>query len=74
MSKTQTASNISPKVTAATAGAGVAVALTTVVAWAVEQTTGIQIPGEVQGAFSIVLGALGAFVAGFWKVDPARQV
>lgn len=56
-----------PKVVAATAGAGVGVALGTVVTWIVEASAGIDIPAGVELAIGVILTAGLAFVGGYWK-------
>lgn len=52
------ATDISPKVTAAT----VAAAVTTIAVWAVEASTGIDIPSLVEGAVTTVLVFAGGYL------------
>lgn len=69
-----TSNPISPKVTASTIAAPVAVAATAVLVYVVESTAGIDIPELVEGSIAVLLAAAGAFVAGYVKRDPARHV
>lgn len=55
-----------PKVLAATAGSAVGGAAALLLAWILGMF-GVMVPGEVQGAVSILLVAAGTFVAGYWK-------
>lgn len=55
---TRPATSIAPKV----AGATLAAAVTVIAVWAVEATTGIAIPTEVQGAVTIVLAFVGGYI------------
>lgn len=54
-------SGISPKVVSASAAA----AVTTIVAYLVNQFTGVDVPAEVQGAFTVIL----TFAAGYFTPD-----
>lgn len=56
-----------PKVIAATTGAGVGVALGTVITWIVEASAGIDIPDGVELAIGVIFTAGLAFVGGYWK-------
>lgn len=64
---------VSPKVYASTIGGGVAVATTTIIVYVIETTATIDIPSPVEGSLAVVLGAAGAFLAGYIKTDPARH-
>ena len=54
-------SGISPKVVSASAAA----AVTTIIAYLVNQFTGVDVPAEVQGAFTVIL----TFAAGYFTPD-----
>ena len=69
-----TSNPISPKVTASTVAAPVAVAATAVLVYVIESTAGIDIPELVEASIAVLLAAGAAFVAGFVKRDPARHV
>lgn len=63
---------VSPKVTAATIAAPVAVAASVTLIWIVETTAKIDIPVAVEGAVPTLLAAGAAFIAGWFVRDPAR--
>lgn len=54
-------SGISPKVVSASAAA----AATTILAYLINQFTGVTVPAEVQGAFTVIL----TFAAGYFTPD-----
>jgi len=56
-----------PKVIAATAGAGVGAAITTVGVYVFETATGIDLPSLVEGAVLVLVSAGVAFLAGYIK-------
>lgn len=56
-----------PKVVAATVGAGVGSALATILVWVLNVATGVDVPEAVELASGVVLTAGLAFVGGFWK-------
>lgn len=56
-----------PKVVAATIGAGVAGAITTLGVYIFESTTAIDLPGPVEGAILTIVTAGVAFAAGYIK-------
>lgn len=60
---------VNPKVTYAAGGAAVGSALSTVVVWIVEASAAIDVPGEVELAFGVILTAGLAFVSGWYKRD-----
>lgn len=55
------------KVVAATVGAGVGAAVSTVTIWILETATAIDIPTEVENASVILFTAALTFVAGYFK-------
>lgn len=56
-----------PKVIAATAGAGVGAALTTVGVYVFETVSGVDLPSVVEGALLVLVSAGVAFLAGYIK-------
>ena len=58
---------VQPKVAAATVGAGVGVALSTIVVWVIEATAVIDIPESVELAGGVVVTAGLSFLAGYFK-------
>lgn len=56
-----------PKVIAATAGAGVGAAITTVGVYVFETATRIDLPSVVEGAVLVLVSAAVAFAAGYIK-------
>lgn len=58
---------INPKVTAATGGAAVGSALSTVAVWIAEATIRIDVPDQVEFALGVILTAGLAFLAGWLK-------
>lgn len=61
-----------PKVVAATVGAGVGAALTTVGVYVFEATTAVDLPPAVEGAFLVLITAALSFVAGYVKRPSAN--
>ncbi|QMU97971.1 hypothetical protein FVO59_12745 [Microbacterium esteraromaticum] len=58
---------INPKVTYASGGAAIGSAVATVAVWALEASTQIDVPGEVELALGVILTAGLAFLAGWSK-------
>lgn len=56
-----------PKVIAATIGASVGAAVAQIGVWLAEISTGVDIPTEIEGSFTVVVTALLAFVSGYFK-------
>lgn len=56
-----------PKVLAATAGAGVGAAVAELGTWIIESSSGIDIPGNVEGAITVIVVAAVGFIAGYIK-------
>lgn len=61
-----------PKVLAATVGAGVGAAISTIGVWVIEQTTHVDIPGGVEAAIAVVVTAGVGFLAGYIKSPSAN--
>lgn len=61
-----------PKVVAATIGSGVAGAFTTVGVYVFESLSGVDLPGVVEGALFVLVGAVATFVAGYVKRPSPR--
>lgn len=57
-----------PKVIAATGGAAVGGALALLTAWILGMF-GVDVPGEVQGAFTVLFSTALAFVGGYWAAE-----
>ena len=56
-----------PKVVAATVGAGVGAAISTIAVWVIEMSTRIDVPTQVEGASVVIFTAAVAFVSGYYK-------
>lgn len=56
-----------PKVVAATAGAGVGAAISTIAVYLIESVGGIDLPSAVEGAGLVLISAGVAFLAGYIK-------
>lgn len=56
-----------PKVLAATAGAGVGAAVSTITVYLIESIGKIDLPNEIEGATLVLISAGIAFLAGYFK-------
>ena len=69
-----TSNPVSPKVTASTISAPVAVAFTALVVYVIETAARIDIPEGIEASAAVLVAAVGAFVAGYLTRDPNRHV